>query len=559
MDKRRAGYIIFAILILAGFLRLYGLNRGDAISDEVLLAFRAIEMVDFDEGDFQRTPLEWFDSSPGGVPWWTGLSFHDHPPLVFFTQHIFMKVFGENTVAFRLPSVIFGLGSVYLVYLLGALLFSIEAGLFSSLLLAITVNHVYISRIGLQESYVIFFLLLSLYFFFKGGERDKYFIYSGIALGLGLLTKYTVGIVIPVILTYTLIWEREYIKKTKFWAGGLLAFIIFSPVIIYNIEMYRAVGHFDFQISAMVGQKPAEWQVQPGKDIGTLSYRLGIYVPNLIATNSWALLLIFGFSFLYIFKFKVQPYGMGMRFFLVSFAWVVFLMLIIGPQFRFLTMLTPFIALSSGALLYGAYRYVADNSATRWLRLSGVAIFCLLVMFELFYSWNSQISLYPRGEMYTLWSKLRYENYNWGYRELGYFMEKELKDKAPALTFDPKYKFLSEIRDKAVTRSIDSGAEPYSALFVYGGNFDKGGKLWTLDRLHIFHGWPIISVPVYYQMLEENGSDFFEKSGFEKLYFIFSKNKIPDDRDRALSEGGDKIPIYDSRGREAFDVFVRPI
>jgi len=157
-------YLLFVILLLAAVLRLYGLDRGDTVNDEVFYAFRAIGMLDFDKAPEQTTPLEWYNPN---IPWWTKLSFHDHPPLVFWVQHFFMKVFGDSRWAFRLPSAILGIISVWLVYLIGRKLFSQNAGLLSAALFAVTLNNVYISRTGMQESYVIFFMLLASYFFLK--------------------------------------------------------------------------------------------------------------------------------------------------------------------------------------------------------------------------------------------------------------------------------------------------------------------------------------------------------------------------------------------------------
>mgnify|MGYP001577212149 CR=1 FL=1 len=66
-------YILAAILLIAAGLRLYGLSRGDTITDEVLYAFRSIDLIDFDEGGDQTTPLEWFDErgtgDKAGIPW----------------------------------------------------------------------------------------------------------------------------------------------------------------------------------------------------------------------------------------------------------------------------------------------------------------------------------------------------------------------------------------------------------------------------------------------------------------------------------------------------------
>ncbi|MDO8620097.1 MAG: glycosyltransferase family 39 protein, partial [bacterium] len=103
--------ILIAILLVSALLRVGWISRGDTVNDEVFYGFRAVGLLDFDEAGKQTTPLEWFDPAP---PAWTGLSFHDHPPRVFWVEHLFIKVFGENNFAIRLPSALLGIASVYL-------------------------------------------------------------------------------------------------------------------------------------------------------------------------------------------------------------------------------------------------------------------------------------------------------------------------------------------------------------------------------------------------------------------------------------------------------------
>ena len=75
---------LILILALAAVLRLYGLSRGDTVNDEVFYGFRAVGLMDFDEAADQTTPWEWTDPE---IPGWMRMSFHDHPPLVFWIQH----------------------------------------------------------------------------------------------------------------------------------------------------------------------------------------------------------------------------------------------------------------------------------------------------------------------------------------------------------------------------------------------------------------------------------------------------------------------------------------
>ncbi len=557
--------ILIIILITSAALRLISLSSGDTVNDEVFMSFRGLGMMDFDEASAQTTPLEWLDPN---TPWWTNLSFHDHPPLVFFIQHIFMKIFGENNFAFRLPSALLGIASVYLIYLIGIILYSENTGLIAATLLGITLSNVYISRVGMQESYVIFFMLLASYLFLKSLKNEKYLIWTGAVLGLAFLTKYTAFVLVPIFFTYLLFFkrarpelaERNYFLNKKFWLAIALSVIIFSPVIIYNVMLYRAAGHFDFQFSYIFGQNPEIWKVTPGKDIGTLKDRLLVFIPRLISTNSWVFLSLFGLSLLsFIFSLakNIKEILKRHSFIIIVFIFLTALLLKIGPSYRFLTMLTPFFALSIAILL----NYIRQNysNVLKNIRIEKIAIYGIglaILSFEIFYSVNNQIADYPIGPTPWLSSKVRFENYNWGYNELGDFFEKELSGKIPALTFNPKYKFLDDLRNSAIEEGVKKGYPSYPALIVLVGNFDKGAKLWTLDRLHIYHGWPIISIETYFQFLKENGFDYYDRMGFENYYFVVSSNSVPAPEINKLLENNNVIPIYNKRGDEAFKIYT---
>lgn len=574
--------ILIAILLISAILRFGGLSRGDAINDEVFYGFRAIGPMDFDQAELQTTPLEWSDPN---IPAWTNLSFHDHPPLVFWIQHLSIKIFGENNVAMRLPSAILGIASIYLIFLLGTLLYSTTAGLIAAGLLSVTVNHVYISRVGMQESYVIFFLLVCLYLFLKATEvsphiktkkndltphKNNYFILTGIALGLAFLTKYNAVILIPIFGTYLLLYRREqlgdYIKNKQAWIGVVLAIVIFSPVIIYNTMLYRAVGHFDFQFSYIFGQHPEVWSVAPGKDIGTITERIKNFTPYLIATNSWLFLSLVCVSLAYglyrlgknfhAFRHAVLPDQHShlsknqFEIIPISIMFLLMLLLVIGPAYRFLTLLAPFFALIIGAS-------VAHLFANKTKLLIGLCI--PLILFELWYSYNNQIAYYPIGQEPWLASKVRHQNYNWGNNELTAFFEKEFEKKIPAITFDMKYTFLEKMQNRFIERDTARGFTPYPALVVTDGNFDHGAKLWGLDRLHIYHGWPIITLATYLEYLNKEGFDFYDRVGFKTFYFVTSSNIVPDKSFTLLTKDLVTIPIKAPNGDTPFTVYVRNI
>ncbi len=525
--------VLLAILFVSALLRVGWISRGDTVNDEVFYGFRAVGLLDFDEAGKQTTPLEWFDPAP---PLWTSLSFHDHPPLVFWVQHLSIKVFGENNFAMRLPSALLGVASVYLIFLLGSLLFTASAGLISASLLSVTLNHIYISRVGMQESFVIFFLLLASYLFLRAVREGRSFIPLGITLGLALLTKYNAFILFPIFGTFLLLYHREAFRRKDLWLALSLAVVIFSPVIIYNVMLYKTVGHFDFQFSYVFGQNPKEWQVAPGKEVGSLLERAQDFFPRLVGSHSWLFLALAG----------VALFFLRSPFLLISLGYLLLLLAVIGPGFRFLAMLTPFLALSVGAFLQ---THLQLRKYFLWLLVP-------VLLFEVFYSINNQIAYYPVGQKPWLSSKIRYENYNWGYNELGDYFDRELARKIPSATFRMQYAFIEREQDTSIRKGERKGYLPYPALIVTYGNFDHGAKLWRLDRLKIYHGWPIIDFATYQQYLRENGADYYERSGFRDFYFV-EGNIVPDPAFTELTKGLPPHYVYNPRSEAVFTIYER--
>jgi hypothetical protein len=160
-----------------------------------------------------------------------------------------------------------------------------------------------------------------------------------------------------------------------------------------------------------------------------------------------------------------------------------------------------------------------------FFKLSFLVIF---FVFELSYSINSQILPYPRGsEFWTFAKKARAENYNWGYNKLDYYFKKELTDKMPTLAFEPKYQFIASIQQKDLEQAKKQNLESYAALIIFDDKLLNIPKLWILDRLQIYHSWPIIRAQNYYAFLKQYGPDYFQRSGFQNYYFIWATDKIP--------------------------------
>ena len=107
-----------------------------------------------------------------------------------------------------------------------------------------------------------------------------------------MLTKYIAIFLIPTYLVYLLIFRRDLFKNSKIYLALVLAIIIFSPVIVYNIYSYKTFGHFDLQLAYVLKQK-TPWLVSAfgGKTQDPFS-KIGENVPGIFSTPFLTMVLI---------------------------------------------------------------------------------------------------------------------------------------------------------------------------------------------------------------------------------------------------------------------------
>ena len=497
------------------------------------------------------------------------LSFHDHPPLVFLAQNFSMRAFGQTPFAVRLPSVLSGLAAVWLVYLIGKNLYSPLVGLTGATLFAFTVNHVWISRIGLQESILIVLMLASAFCFFKFSglilpsssvtigrpivtdEKNQnwlWLIAAAFFLGLAFLAKYIALILAPIFASIFILYQvmnkaRRLYSRRVFLQISIAVFLflaVASPIIIYNIQLYRNFGHFDFQFSLLARQNVPEWQDRPGQEVlGSFANRLKTYFPRLLEANSpyFLILAAIGFAIILaqmIFRRRFSaysPFAVSHAFLVITLAWLLPFLIFIGPAHRFFTILTPWLAISAGYALI-----VMSNNFPFYYRGLTSIVIALTLAVEILYSYNSVVALDPVGLRPWSYSYLHRQSLSSGFNQLNLYFDEELKGKMPdtAITFE--FPFARELLKQATDsgRSQNLQAVPWG--IVYNDNINLSAQRWVLLRRITYHGWPVASAENF---IAGGGQKFFIESGIKKIYFINPTVLALQDRTRPPTAHGD--------------------
>ncbi|MDR0471216.1 MAG: glycosyltransferase family 39 protein [Nitrososphaerota archaeon] len=127
----------------------------------------------------------------------------NQPPLGFYTSALFFGVVGLSYLNGVWLATAFGLGSVFLIYVLGNLMYGRKSGLATAALFGMVPWHTYMSRIFLIDNQYLFLGLLFLILGILAVRRNsqKLVVGAGVVFAVALLTKlYAVFMLIPMLL-----------------------------------------------------------------------------------------------------------------------------------------------------------------------------------------------------------------------------------------------------------------------------------------------------------------------------------------------------------------------
>jgi 4-amino-4-deoxy-L-arabinose transferase-like glycosyltransferase len=178
-----------------------------------------------------------------GLPYATPGNLINQPPVAFYVNALFLKVFGLSYEVGVAAVTLFGVGCVFLVYMVGKSIYGARVGLVAAGLFALTPWHVVLSRSFLIDVQCLFFSLLSLLIGIWAMRRSslKLTLVSGIVFGVALLTKlFAVFTLIPLALLFA-----YYMPKTLKRGLGQVVFFVL-PAFFMHYSWYEVISGLGF-------------------------------------------------------------------------------------------------------------------------------------------------------------------------------------------------------------------------------------------------------------------------------------------------------------------------
>jgi dolichol-phosphate mannosyltransferase len=168
------------------------------------------------------------------------LSFYDHPPMVAWLIWLGTALAGHSEFGVRIGAFLCGLITMGFLYALAQNLYDKSTAMRTALLLAILPFTFATGFLMTTDAPVMAAWAATLYYMERAlvANRSSAWLGMGIAFGLGILSKYTLGLLGAAALLFALIdpVARRWLIRPHPYLAALLALLLFSPVIIWNLD-----------------------------------------------------------------------------------------------------------------------------------------------------------------------------------------------------------------------------------------------------------------------------------------------------------------------------------
>ena len=154
-----------------------------------------------------------------------------YPPAFDLVTGLFFKLLGTSVFSARLVALLFGILCIWVVFEIANKMYGPRTGLVAAILLASMPGFVWLSRMAMLETMLMFFFSVSLLLFFSWmrTKNTKLLLLAGLALGLGFVVKYQALVGGLVMLVVLMVIGKQKIQNK---IGAILLIGIITVLIV---------------------------------------------------------------------------------------------------------------------------------------------------------------------------------------------------------------------------------------------------------------------------------------------------------------------------------------
>jgi dolichol-phosphate mannosyltransferase len=186
------------------------------------------------------------------------LGYLDHPPMVAWLIWLGTHVFGSSEFGVRIGALCCAAVATFFSYRLTRNLFGEPSAMVALVLLQVMPFFFLAGLLMTPDAPLTAAWAATLYFLERAliAGQARAWLFAGVSVGLGLISKYTIGMLVPVAFAFVLFDapSRRWLLRWEPYAALLIALLIFAPVVVWNAQHEWA--SFAFQTSRRLAERP---------------------------------------------------------------------------------------------------------------------------------------------------------------------------------------------------------------------------------------------------------------------------------------------------------------
>ncbi len=322
-----------------------------------------------------------------------------YPPLFDIVTGFVFKILGPSVFSARFVAVMFGALSVWAVFEGTYRLIGPRTALLASVLLALMPGFIWLCRMAMLETMLLFFFSISLFLFFSWmhTNNNKMLVLSGLTLGLGCLVKYQALVAGIVMLVSLLVMGRKRIvtKLGKFSFIVIIAVAVVLPWFLVIYQQYASETLATWFYSLQMGNE--ERLVYSTRFPSPIFYLIEMIIPY---SHIHPISLL-----VYIFSLLGLGFWLGRRskvdkFLLIGF-FVVYSVFTLIPSkdWRYITLVFPILAISASDFIVFLLGKAKENLRAPHIgfreksitKIAATALVVLVSVSVIFSSWQAYL------------------------------------------------------------------------------------------------------------------------------------------------------------------------
>jgi 4-amino-4-deoxy-L-arabinose transferase-like glycosyltransferase len=263
-----------------------------------ILYFAAVRVdtMDIDASQYAEISREMMKSGDYLHVYDRGADYLDKPPFLFWVSAASMKVFGVNTFAYKLPSILFALLALFATYRLARQLYNEVIGRMAALVLA-TCQGMFLMTNDIRcDTILMSWAIIAIWLIQEWVVKRKlaYMLGGCAAIAFGMLTKGPIALMVPL---FSFI--SDWVIKRQ-WHNLSLSAFLFGAIIIAVLLIPMSIGlyqQFDMHPEKIVNGKQGVsglrfffWSQSFGRITGENPWKNDVNIFFLLQNMLWSFL-----------------------------------------------------------------------------------------------------------------------------------------------------------------------------------------------------------------------------------------------------------------------------